>query len=72
MQREERNPQPALPWWRVGMVWLVIAGPLAVVLAGVLTAVLAVSGADLVVGAGPAATMTPAIQARNHAAAPKR
>ena len=71
MQREEHNPRPVLPWWRVSMVWLVIAGPLAVVLAGVLTAVLAVTGADSVVGAEPEATMTPAIQARNHAAAPK-
>lgn len=72
MQREERNPKPPLPWWRVGMVWLVIAGPLAVVVAGVATAVLAVSGADPVVGSQAGdATLTPAIQARNHAAAPK-
>ena len=64
---EARNPPE--PWWRVGMVWVVIAGPLAVVLAGIATAVIAFSGADTVVGTGAA---TPALQARNHAAAPKR
>ena len=69
---------PALPWWRVGMVWLVIGGPLAVVVAALFTAVLAVRGADPVIGgeggdrvpstaAGP---LAPAMQARNHAAKP--
>ncbi len=29
------------PWWRVPMVWVVIAGPLAVVIASLLTAVIA-------------------------------
>lgn len=29
------------PWWRVPMVWVVIAGPLAVVVASLLTAVIA-------------------------------
>ncbi|WP_140628038.1 nitrogen fixation protein FixH [Methylibium rhizosphaerae] len=72
MQAEQGDPKPVLPWWRVGMVWLVIAGPLAVVLAGVLTAALAVAGADPVVRAAPDVNLTPAVQARNHAAAPKR
>lgn len=73
MQAEQRlDPKPVMPWWRVGMVWLVIAGPLAVVLAGVLTTVLAIAGADPVVRAAPDVTLTPAIQARNHAAAAKR
>ncbi|WP_418320945.1 nitrogen fixation protein FixH [Piscinibacter sakaiensis] len=31
----------ALRWWRVPMVWVVIAGPLAVVIASLLTAVIA-------------------------------
>lgn len=31
----------AAPWWRVPMVWVVIAGPLAVVVASLLTAVIA-------------------------------
>ncbi len=37
-------PLPAgsnAPWWRVPMVWVVIAGPLAVVVASLLTAVIA-------------------------------
>ena len=64
---------PVLPWWRVRMVWLVIAGPLLVVLAGLVTAFMAVRGADTV-GHAEAATpsLAPAIQARNHAAAPRR
>lgn len=31
----------AAPWWRVPMVWVVISGPLAVVVASLLTAVIA-------------------------------
>ena len=31
----ERN-DPAQPWWRVGMVWLVIGGPLVVVVASLI------------------------------------
>lgn len=69
-ENPDPGPSPALPWWRVGIMWLVIAGPIAVVLAGVVTFVLAVRGADPPVDAG--ATMTPALQARNHAAEPKR
>jgi hypothetical protein len=64
---------PALAWWRVPMVWLVIAGPALVVPAGVVTTVLAVRGADTVVTVKPpSASQAPAVQARNHAAAPKR
>jgi hypothetical protein len=61
--------QPEVPWWRVGMVWIVIGGPLAVVVAGVATAVIAFSGADTVISTVSA---MPAMQARNHAAAPTR
>jgi len=61
------------PWWRVGMVWLVIGGPLAVVVAAIATAVLAVNGADPVIGsASSGASLAPAVQARNHAAQPAR
>lgn len=64
------------PWWRVGMVWLVIAGPLVVVVAAVATAVIAYTGADSLVSDPEAVRQattqpvaaTPAIQARNHAA----
>ena len=64
---------PEIAWWRVPMVWLVIAGPALVVPAGVVTTVLAVRGADTVVTAKPpTASQAPAVQARNHAAAPKQ
>lgn len=63
---------PVLPWWRVKTVWLVVGGPLAVVLAGVITAVIAVQGADTVVrepaAVDPTASQMPALRARNHAA----
>jgi hypothetical protein len=68
--------QPAVPWWRVGMVWLVVGGPLAVVIAATATAVIAIRGADPVVTVrgiaadGEEASTQPALQARNHAAAP--
>ena len=67
--------RPATPWWRVPMVWLVIAGPTAVVLAGTATMVLALHGADRPLSdtaTSQAQTMTPATQARNHAVAPRR
>lgn len=40
------NPQTPLAWWRVPHMWLVVGGPLVVVVAGIITAVIAVSGAD--------------------------
>ena len=46
-----QSDRPALAWWRVRMVWLVIAGPALVVSAGVVTTVLAVRGADTLVTA---------------------
>lgn len=67
-----RSPASASAWWRHGMVWLVISGPLVVVVAGVVTAVIAIRGADpLVETTGTAAPQgRPAVQARNHAATP--
>ena len=70
-------PPPApvsTPWWRVGMVWLVLSGPAVVVVAAISTAVIAVRGADPVIShaqppaQGKAESQTPAHQARNHAA----
>lgn len=63
-------PQWAAPWWRVGMVWLVIGGPLIVVIAGLATAVIAVRGADPVLNTQDSSSFAdrPAIQGRNHAA----
>lgn len=64
---------PTLPWWRVKMVWLVIGGPLAVVVASFVTLGMAISHPDpIVTGAEPAsAAQVPAVTARNHAASPK-
>jgi len=68
-------------WWRLPIVWLVIAGPAAVVVAGIATAFIAAHGADPVLSlrerggisersAAPE-SLTPAVQARNHAATAK-
>ncbi|MDA8454194.1 FixH family protein [Acidovorax sp. GBBC 3334] len=73
------------PWWKFGHVWLVIAGPAVVVVAGLATAWLAVSKPDPVLAedyyrrgieinrtlerAGSDG-MAPAMKARNHAATP--
>jgi hypothetical protein len=79
------NTQPGAPWWRHGHVWLIIAGPAAVVVAGLVTAWIAVQGADTLVAedyyrrgveinktlAGDK-SLLPAVQGRNHAATPAR
>lgn len=79
----DQKNQPSPPWWKFGHVWLVLSGPAIVVVAGLYTAYLAVSGSDVVysesqraevmapsVGNNPDArlSVTPAIQGRNHAA----
>lgn len=74
------------PWWKHGLVWLVISGPVAVVLAGIATVVLAVRTPDPVVAtdyyrrgieinkalAARDKGSLPALQGRNHAATPAR
>ncbi len=77
--RRQEMVHPTLPWWRVPAVWLVIGGPLAVVVAGVVTAVIAVRHGDVPLRTNPVAAravhadaLTPATQARNHAAASRR
>ncbi|MGZ5180060.1 MAG: FixH family protein [Ramlibacter sp.] len=78
----DENPADR-PWWRHGLVWLVIAGPAVVVVASIATAVIAAHGADKLVEedywrkgieinrqlAAERARL-PAMQARNHAATP--
>lgn len=50
MQSDRSDPKPAAtPWYRIGMVWLVLGGPAVVVVAGIVTAVIAYRGADPVV-----------------------
>ncbi len=71
------------PWWKFGHVWMVVAGPAVVVLASFITLYLAITRPDPVVSedyyqqglqinqrleAQAAASMAPAVQARNHAA----
>lgn len=72
--RRPADPDPGTirPWWREPMMWLVIGGPLAVVVAGCITAAIAISAPDPVLKPDAAATteLRPAVQARNHAAAP--
>ncbi len=74
------------PWWKYGHVWLVISGPLVVVLAGLVTTWIAFSQQDPVLAqdyyrqglninktlAAHAAqgALAPAMQGRNHAATP--
>jgi uncharacterized protein len=72
----------AVPWYRVGMMWLVIGGPAAVVVAGIVTMVIAwthvdslvndASAAGQPVSAQPMQPTTPALDARNHTATPAR
>lgn len=76
---------PSAPWWRHGHVWMLIAGPVIVIIAGLVTAVIAIRSPDPIVAEDyyrqgleinktlaarqqqPGA-LTPALQARNHAA----
>ncbi|MGD9775118.1 FixH family protein [Diaphorobacter sp.] len=72
------------PWWKHGYVWLVISGPVIVVVAGFVTLWLALSRPDPVVAEdyyqrgldinktlnNQDAAMTPAMKGRNHAATP--
>jgi hypothetical protein len=76
------NQSPALveaskPWWRHGMVWLVVSGPAIVVVAAIYTAVLAITHPDPVLetqavtrDASPKVGQMPAEQGRNHAVTP--
>ena len=59
------------PWWRVGMVWLVLGGPAAVVLACIVTVTIAVRGAEPVLTSEKTVKFSerPAVQGRNHSAA---
>lgn len=83
MNADEQMPQ-ADPWWKHGHVWLVIAGPAVVVVAAIVTAVIAIQGKDPIVEtdyyrrgieinkslAVRDRAQVPALQGRNHAATP--
>ena len=87
MKQEPATGPAPRPWWKYGYVWLVIAGPLAVVLATIPTVWLTLAYPETVVAedyyrrgveinrelaAGQAAALTPALQGRNHAASPRK
>ena len=77
---------PALPWWRYPLVWLVISGPAVVVVAGIITAWIAVRSQDPVVDENyyqkglninktlaeqeRLRALSPALKGRNNAATP--
>ena len=61
--------QPTQPWYRVRIVWLVVALPLSAVLAGTTTAIIAHLDPDPVIKPQAKATAErPALEGRNHAA----
>lgn len=64
----------ATPWWRLPIVWMVIGGPVLVVVASFATLTLALRHPDPVLSTeAPAGqSQQPAVQARNHAATPSR
>ena len=66
------SPAPSTSGWREPMVWLVVSGPVAVILASIVTVTLCIRHPDppLVLHAtsGQAADDVPALTARNHAA----
>lgn len=68
----DKQQQPQQPWWRHGMVWLVIGGPAIVVVAAFATLAIAITHPDPVLQtSAPGNTAdSPAMQARNHAAEP--
>ena len=68
----EPSPLFVAPWWRVGMVWLVIGATAAVVVACIWMIRVSRAGADIAVMQPPSTSATvPAMQGRNHVASPK-
>ena len=72
-------PSSPVPWWRVGVMWLVFGGLGVVVIASFMLLATALRHADTVVPyvtvrsaapITPSAPSAPAMQARNHAATP--
>lgn len=75
---DPQSPSKSRPWWTHAYVWLILAGPAIVVVAGFYTYYLAARTPDPVLpthvptqAQNPQATgisQAPAVQARNHAA----
>ncbi|WP_353239210.1 nitrogen fixation protein FixH [Limnohabitans sp.] len=76
MKNARSVQQEGQPWWRFGLVWMVLAGPAVVVVAGFITLYIAVTNPDPVLTVTPRSAMqerqgithAPAMQGRNHAA----
>ena len=66
--------EPTVDWWRLPIVWMVIGGPAAVLVAGFATLAIAIAYPDPVISVPAAASKAdlPAVQGRNHAATPER
>lgn len=78
MSHPTPDPSGNRPWWAYGHVWLVISGPLVVVVASFITFYMAAHGQDPVLSQSSVEnhssaiqgqpSLAPAMQARNHAA----
>ena len=78
------HPEDGKPWWKFAHVWLIIAGPVIVVIAGFVTAYIALSKPDPVIDpdyyrhgleinqrmSDSQKSLAPAVTGRNHAATP--
>ena len=82
----KNNTSDTKAWWQYGHVWLIIAGPAAVVVAGFVTLFIAIRTPDPVIAddyyrrglninktlaAEKDLQLAPAMQARNHVVTPK-
>jgi hypothetical protein len=80
------DTQHSQPWWKYGHVWLVLAGPVIVVIAALVTAYIAMSAPDPVLAQDyyrrglemnktlaeeKARQLAPALQTRNHVVTPE-
>ncbi len=81
MESHTLPPSQPRAWWREPMLWLVIGGPLSVVVASIVSAIVAWSAIDPVLSindpseaqsarVNTKSALAPAQRARNHAATP--
>jgi len=81
--KNDKQAGDGKPWYRHGMVWLIISGPAVVVVAGFVTLYIAVKTPDPVISndyyrqgseinktLAKDRALLPAVQGRNHAATP--
>lgn len=76
MSKTSKSEHAGQPWWRFGLVWMVVAGPALVVVASLTTFYIAATNPDPVLTVTPRTaaqerqgiTHAPAMQGRNHAA----